>query len=729
MGMSKVRKTSIIVLFAASIFLHIAFWGGMWYITKDSYLDSTLLPNQSKMILYDCNDQLIDQDNYARSAEISEQVKHAFIAVEDKRFYRHHGIDLKRVMGAFLSNIKSGSLREGGSTITCQLAKNTHLTNEKTLIRKIKEAKIALQIERAYSKEQILEMYLNAIYFGHGIYGIKNASMAYFNKTPDLINAREAATLAAIIANPSRYSPRDCFEENQHRATMILSLMNEQGLLSSNKLKSANHSKIIIYYDNFHNNCTEIYTISSLSEAQAILKTEAYTQPLHVFTYLDPSIESAARRAIESYSTDSTLSCEIMIADNQTHGISTHLSTGLGKNIKRQPGSLLKPFIYSTAIENNILIPSTPIYDQPMNFSGYTPKNYKNKTYGWIDAEYALTQSLNVPAVSLLQRIGIEKGFSDIEKSGIPLSNQDKNLALALGGTTDGSTVSEICGGYLTLASSGCYTKPTFIRKITDPKGNVLYRHTPTKTCVYSDETTYLTTTMLIKSAQTGTAKQLATLPFEIAAKTGTVAVKNGNSDAWCAGYTTEHTLVCRYSGTGHSPLPDSFTGGNIPTKTLRATLKGIYKGHKPQPFPRPIGIQSIAIDRTVKEELHKLIPYTAQSIGESQTILTTARYPLDSIDADMFFFRDLRTIPTENGCLILCKELENIDYKAYLNGKECPHTSEGFFAEQQFFPLAKLELVCSRAGKPIYKTTKIIRIGHSLITSSESRASFINDS
>ncbi|MBQ7501050.1 MAG: hypothetical protein IJT91_09170 [Clostridia bacterium] len=395
--------------------------------------------------------------------------------------------------------------------------------------------------------------------------------------------------------------------------------------------------------------------------------------------------------------------------------------------MRNQPGSLLKPFIYATAMQSGDLIPSTPILDEPTSFERYAPSNYQNAYHGWTNASYALSRSLNVPAVSVLERVGVEKAFASIKRSGINLDERDKNLALALGGTTYGSTCAEICAGYMTLASMGTHRNLTFIRKITDSSGKLLYLRNNKTNAVFDKETAYLTTTMLAECAQNGTAKQLSTFPFDVAAKTGTVAAKTGNAAAWCAGYTTRHTFVCQYSAQPQACLPNNVTGGNLPTKSIRCALKTIYQDKTPAPFRKPNGIKTLTIDRTIKEEMHKLVPYEAQRYGSPEMIEATEGYRPDSIDPDELFFGDLSISSHGNDLLISCKQLDGIEYAAKINGVTCTRTPYGFFVPKQPFPLARLEITCSKTGKPIYYRSKIIKTGQSLINSRESRASQIN--
>ena len=728
--MKRSRKILIIVLLSISALILAVTIGVLFSITKDAVLDKNKLPDdRSKLVFLDDSGKIIPQEDYASIQEIPEHVKNAFIAVEDKRFYQHHGIDARRLLGATFQNIKSRSLSQGGSTITCQLVKNTHLTNEKTIERKLKEAKIALEVEKIYSKDQILEFYLNVIYFGKGVYGIKDASKTYFNKNPKELTVKEGASLAAVIANPARYTPINR-EENERRTDMVLRLMKNQGYLSQEEYHNATTSNIVISYNDFHNNYTHIYTKMALFEIKRLGPALSKDKQLHVYTYLNTKTEVAARKAIDGYTNAYPVSSEIefIVADNETCGVTTYLSTGSSTPLKRQPASLLKPFIYTIAIEKGSLVPDTPILDQKTDFNGYVPQNYGNIHYGWVDAKFALSHSLNVPAVSLLQQIGINNAVQRIKETGIALNDNDKHLALALGGTTYGSTLPEICKGYLTLANGGVSGDLAFIKRIEDEDGNVLYRHLSNRKVVFNKSSCYLTTEMLKDCAQNGTGKQLSYLSYPIAVKTGTVARENGNSDAWCAAYTTKNTFVCRYSATS-TPLPNESTGGNLPTKTIRQVARSIYENEPPKDFVMPYGITKRTIDKGIKSEFHKLVPYQYGSFGDKEVILTTSAFRFEEINAEDLYFGKVDISSTASGVSILLHKAKGLEYAAYLNGKECKEFESGFITPKTAFPLAKLELLCKKEDKILYKKTKILRLPYSFMISSDSNASRIKRS
>ena len=299
--MKKARKIAVITLLSLSA---IIFIGGILFLlvmTDGAKLNASALPTEDGGYLYyDLNDEPMQNGSYVTLDQVSEHIKHAFIAVEDKRFYQHGGIDVKRTVGAILKNVKDRKFSQGGSTISNQLVKNTHLSNEKTLKRKIKEAKITFELEKRYKKDEILEMYLNVLYFGKGIYGVKNACRTIYGKSPAEVSAIEAASLAATIANPAKYSVLTNYEQNRKRTEMVLWLMQEEGYLSAAEYNEVKESEIIINYTKNNNNCNEIYVNSTFNEAKSIINSAiklGTKAPYRIYTHYDPMAQNAATNA------------------------------------------------------------------------------------------------------------------------------------------------------------------------------------------------------------------------------------------------------------------------------------------------------------------------------------------------------------------------------------------------------------------------------------------------
>ena len=718
--MKTARKVTIIILLSLSVMMLIGTSAFLFAMTAEAKLDKSKLPSPANaVVLLDKDDAVMDQNGYVTLDGISPHIRNAFIAVEDKRFYNHFGLDGRRILGALVENVKNGGISQGGSTIENQLIKNTHLTNERTLKRKLQEAKITLELEKAYSKDQILEMYLNVIYFGKGIYGVSDACRTLYGKKPNEVSPLEAASLAATIANPSKYSPLYNREKNAERAKMVLALMRDQGYISTGEYNDAKNRQIVLNYDNFNINYSRIYINSAFNEAKTILSKCDKGKPYNgcmVFTYYDKGAQDSAFNALFSYTEPDRQSDshthEIMISDNLTRGVVAYVSDNNDIEIKRQPGSLLKPFIYAKAIENGELLPDTPLLDEPIDYNGYSPTNYGNVNYGWISARNALSASVNTVAVGLLDKIGVDSAYQAIEKAGINLSERDKTLSLALGGTTFGSTVKEISEGYQTLANYGRHKSMSFVRKITDKDGKVLYDGDRTEKHVFSSGSTFLTIDMMRSCAQEGTAKQLKYLPFDIAAKTGTVACQNGNSDAWCAAITTKHTFVCRFSATDTSdPFDNGVTGGNLPTKVIRGSMKTLYSENLPADFIAPNSLKRIEIDRTIKEDFHKLVPYKNTGFGEKEIILGTNNYRFDTADPEKLLLGDLSIEIIDEQPTVSFRHFTGVEYDVLMNGSKCDNKNGVYHAAKQRFPIGKLEIYCKKNDRMLWKTTRLVRL------------------
>ena len=321
----------------------------------------------------------------------------------------------------------------------------------------------------------------------------------------------------------------------------------------------------------------------------------------NIYTYMD----SALQKYTEELHTDADRSGKaIAICDNKTGGIRVWYSTE--GNLRRQPGSAIKPLaVYAPAAEENLISPCTPILDEKTGFNGYTPSNYKDNYRGWVSVRQALADSLNIPAVKILDMLGTDVSAAYLQKLGLSLPEEDKTLALALGGISHGYTPTEMAGAYAALADGGVYTQPAFIRKILSADGKTVYERSPQKRRVFSESTAALISDMLRTAAKTGTAKKLATLPFEICAKTGTSGTEKGNTDAWTVSYTTAHT-VSVWMGNADNSLTD-ITGGGLPCHYALLLNKKLYAKSTPENFSRD-GLTECRIDKIAYERDHEVL-------------------------------------------------------------------------------------------------------------------------
>lgn len=501
------------------------------------------------------NDVLYDKNKiYVSVDDLQDHTTNAFIAIEDKRFYSHGGIDYKRIASAALSNIKARKFKEGASTITQQLIKNTHLSNEKTIRRKLNEMRLARKLERIYDKETILECYLNILYFGSGIHGLGTASRVMFNKSAQELTLAQSAALAAIINNPSKYNPYKNADNLAKRKDLVLKQMLELNMISEAEYNAAKAEELA-FNKIRRNQFTEGLLRSACREHNCSEK-ELFKQNRTFRTSYNTQIADSARRAIDDM-VDFNGYIRVLVLDNDSGGIvcdETNSDTFI--DARRSPASTIKPFVsYSPALENGYN-PVSQINDVKTIFSsGYIPSNYRGIYRGWQSLEDCLIHSSNIAAVKLLEDVGIDSGIGSACRFGLPISENEKNLALALGGTDRGFTLEEIANAYRTIANGGIYSPTRYYKDIRH--NTILNSHR-----VIGDDTAYLLTDMLKKCAECGTAKRLHNCGY-IAAKTGTNGTEKGNTDCYCVAYTPKHTVAVWFGARDGEYIDNSITGAS----------------------------------------------------------------------------------------------------------------------------------------------------------------------
>ena len=611
LSMKLLRKLLSIIFF---LFLAFSIFAIAYYFSVTSHVqlshDKLLLAHQN-VIVYDAFGKNMDAFSFdgkqtVQIGDIPLHTRAAFVNVEDKRFYTHKGFDVRRIVKAAMKNVKSRSFREGASTISQQLIKNTHLTQEKTINRKLKEWKLTKALERTYSKDEILEKYLNVVYFGHNCFGLRAAARFYFGKTPSELDLADSAILAGLLRSPNNYSPFKNAENCKKRKAVVLQIMFNNGSITETQLNNAlqkplptapTESKEHLGYLHFvFNELTDIAEEIHLTTSGKI----------EIFTYFQPKAQTALETATQSH-TKSDVTAAVL--DVQAHAFKACVSTAGA--IPRLPGSLLKPLlVYAPALQENLLSPATPILDEKINYGGYSPDNYDGQFHGYVSARDALAHSYNVPAVKVLESLGLSKATRYLAEMGLPVQTQDTSLALALGGMRNGFAFQDILSAYSTFANDGEYVCGRFIKKI-QIDGNVLYTRECTPKRVFSSSTAYLTTDMLKTAAKTGTAKKLRTLPFDIAAKTGTAGTEKGNSDAYAVSYTTRDCIGV-WLGNASGALIDD-TGGGLPCNYLLQINQLLQKDYAAQaqeilPFSKPQDVVQVTLDSISYYDTHTLL-------------------------------------------------------------------------------------------------------------------------
>lgn len=568
-------------------------------------------------------------------SELQPSTVYAFISAEDARFFEHEGVDVIRIAGAIVADIKAGSYVQGASTISQQLIKLSHLTSEKTISRKAEEAALAYEMERQYSKEDILEMYLNYVYFGGGYYGIEAAAEGYFGVHASDLTLDQSAMLAGILKSPSGYAPHINYAASINRRNNILRLMRDYGYITDDEKKQASAGRPTILHDK-NEEYSGYYTDAVTKSAAALMgitvdelirggysiysamdsDIQHYCEEMFKNGELFPAEDSEAAIVVLEPSTGMVVA--MVGGRSYTGGISFNRAT----DIRRQPGSVIKPVIaYAPAFEYLNYTAADMILDEETTFSDYTPSNYGNKYYGWVTVREAVTKSLNVPAVKTLSEVGVERAKDFAKRCGIEFDDKDDSLALALGGFTYGVSPLQIAGAYSCFASGGIYNTPTLIKKITDRNGLTVYEYRQDSRRVMSEANAYILTSMLKSVVTEGTGHRLNTLDIPIAGKTGTVGLANGNRDAWMAGYTPEYTAVVwqGYDSDRLGLLPPSATGGTYPALMLYELFNHIYPDGRSGDFEKPESVKQYSIDAKTLKKQHKAVLANAMTPQSSR--------------------------------------------------------------------------------------------------------------
>lgn len=603
-------KKALIIIFSILLAFLIIFFGFLIYL--NSILDSInldsdkLISFEQTIVFYDDQNNVIKEEHNGKMlseiSSIPEYTKNAFIAIEDKRFYSHNGIDIKGLFRATFNNLKSRSFKEGASTISQQLIKNTHLTSEKTLKRKLIEIKLAKELEKKYSKDDILEKYLNTIYFGDNCYGITSASKHYFNKLPSQLDINESAILAAIIKAPTNYSPYNNSDKCKERKNIVLSEMFNQGYINKEQFDQNVASEIVLSNgDNEDDLINDCYLSLVKNQVNNIVKNSPYS-----LTHLDiyTTINSTNQKIIQDQATKCQLSCDKSIILIDKNGkIKGYYSTC--GDINRQVGSIIKPLIsYAPAIELDKINSATKLNDEKTDFNGYSPNNYMDKYYGNISCKDSLAKSSNVCAVKLLNYVGIDKAKEFLNKMNIQLSDNDNSLCLALGAFENGIKLTNITSCYSIFNNNGYYIYPTIIDKISDKNGQIIYKNQTKKEKVFSEETISIMNDMLKNVVKNGTAKKLSYSKATLYGKTGTVGSKEGNTDAYTISYNCDYILGTWLGNKDNSMLDNTISGGNEPAKISKNIYDEIYKDKNTKTEIIPKGnIKEIYIDRECYEK------------------------------------------------------------------------------------------------------------------------------
>jgi len=513
--------------------------------------------------------------------ELPSYVPNAFIAIEDRRFYEHYGVDPWGIARALIANILHRGVSQGGSTITQQLAKNLFLTQERTVHRKLQEMLLALWLERKFSKTQILELYLNRVYFGSGAYGIEQAAQRYFGKPARHLSLAEAALLAGLVKSPSRLAPTRNFDGAEQRAQTVLTAMAALGFISpaNEKLALAHPPRVVAQAGSDSINYVADWVMDAINDVLGHVDED-----ITVETTIDAGLQAGAEKAVT----------EELAAKGEKNGVGQGALVAMtpdgavramvgGRNYgesqfnravaaRRQPGSAFKPFVYLTALEHG-LTPDTVRDDKPIKLKDWQPENYKHEYFGPVTLAKALALSLNTVSVRLTLEFGPEAVIRTAYRLGIA-SKLEPNASIALG--TSEVSMLELVGAYAPFANGGLAVMPHVIERIADGNGKLLYaRNAQPLGRIIEARYVAMMNEMMAQTLNIGTARHATFTGWPAAGKTGT---SQDFRDAWFIGYTA-HLVTGVWLGNDDGAPTKHITGGGLPVEIWSRFMRGAHQG------------------------------------------------------------------------------------------------------------------------------------------------------
>jgi penicillin-binding protein 1A len=573
--------------------------------------------------IYDINGQLITQlavenRTLVHLDQVPKNLVNAIIALEDRRFMSHWGVDPWGILRAAAVNLKAGRTIEGGSTLTQQLAKNLFLTREKKFSRKIKEALLSLQIERRFTKQEILEMYFNQVYFGNGAYGVEAAARTYFGKHASELSLSECALLAGIPRSPNKNNPIDDLKQATYRRDTALSSMLEVGSITKEEHDAALAEPVAVFQAD---PVVAAYFVDMVrQQLETTYGTNAvYKGGLSVYTTLDLRMQDLAQRASEKGAHDAdikaapflehdfrltekpVLQVAFLAMDPRTGHIRAMVG---GRDFKRyqfnratqasrQPGSSFKPFVYTAAIEAGFtpadIIDDSPVVYRDAHGADWKPENFDKEFKGPVTLRRALYESRNVVTVKLLEKIGAGVAANMALRMGIT-TKLNRDLSMGLG--TSEVTLLEMVNAYCTLANQGVHVEPVSILSVRDAAGKLLEEAQPHATEALSPAVAYVVTSMLQDVIDRGTASTLRTTQHFTRIAAGKTGTTSDFSDAWFLGYTPDLVAGCWFGYDQRRRIGKLLTGGLIAAPVWAEFMDGALAGVPDKPFPVPQGVK-----------------------------------------------------------------------------------------------------------------------------------------
>lgn len=609
---------------------------GLIETSSDINLDEYLSGNKLATIFYDVNGEKMasvhgEENRLAATLnEIPYYFQKAFISIEDERFYDHKGIDYKRTAGAIFKYVTTfGKGSYGGSTITQQLVKNITEDRDKSPIRKVREWWRATLLERELSKDQILELYMNTIFFGNGAYGVQTAAYTYFDKDVSELSLAECALLAGVTNRPSYYDPFKNFDNAKKRQETILNKMLELGYINQETCDNAKAEEIVLKKGSINSSSQQSYFVDMVIEdvitdlmeeeniSKAVATNKIYNGGLKIYTTMDPKVQDAMDKVYveqdaETFSAFKKLETQpesAMMVINYRNGYISGVIGGRGEKTEsrilnratqtyRQPGSTIKPLaIYGPALEDNKITAATILSDSPITVeikgsADWSPTNWYGYYEGNVTVRRAIERSMNIPPVRVLQKIGLERAYQALLDVGITsLRTSDKNYApLSLGGLTDGVSVKEWTAAYGMIANDGNYITPISYTKVVDSKGQIVLQNKTKSTRVMSEETAFIMKDMLRTVVTNGTATSAKLSGMTATGKTGSTS---DTKDKWFVGFTPYYVAAV---WVGYDTPKEISVGGEISKQIWKKVMTEIHKGLEDTGFVKPDGVSKISV-------------------------------------------------------------------------------------------------------------------------------------
>jgi penicillin-binding protein 1A len=628
----KKRFARNVLLTAAFLMVFVLTFGGYQtyaYINEAPKLEGNKLSLPQSSTLFDAEGNKItdivgkEHRKVVSFDEIPEHVVNAFIAVEDVRYWEHNGVDIKRIGGAVVANIQDGFGAEGASTITQQVVKNMLLEPEKTIKRKVQEAYLAMELEKQYSKEEILEMYLNKIYFGQGAYGVATAAETYFDKSLDELTTAEAALLAGLPQRPSGYDPYKHPDIATDRRATVLSLMEQHGFISVQEREEAAsvaiEDTIVEKKNQSTTNDAFIDQVIDDLEKAGIPEEALYSGGLEIHTTLDTQAQKIVDEALTTNQVveypDEEFRAGLSLIDTQSgaiRAIGGNRQTGeddvqkgfnYATQLERSPGSTIKPILdYAPGIEKLKWSTNQQFIDEELELNGKEFSNWNDEFQGSVSIREALQWSYNIPAIKAFMEVGGEEAQSFAEKLGITI--EETYPAYAIGGFAKGISPLQLSGAYAAFGSGGTFHEPYSVKKVVYPNGKEMQLSSKPEKAM-SEGTAYMITDMLRTVVKKGTGMQAAVKGLDIAGKTGTTSLEegingDGVSDAWFSGYTTNYTAAV---WTGYDKTTQSTyihkEDDDIAKLLFQHVMSEVSKGKDTPGFEQPDSVEEIEIDKT----------------------------------------------------------------------------------------------------------------------------------